>query len=72
VKLAVLKSSLPSFAVMRALAMRFRGMMRSGKADGLDAWLRDAVGSGIYGMRGHCHVNWLKADGRQIQPRWRD
>lgn len=50
-KVAVLKSSLPGFAVMRALAMRFRGMMRSGKADGLDAWLRDAVGSGIYGMR---------------------
>jgi transposase len=48
---AVLKSSLPSFAVMRALAMRFRGMMTSGKADGLDAWLRDAAGSGIYGMR---------------------
>ena len=50
-KVAVLKSSLPSFAAMRALAMRFRGMMRSGKADGLEAWLRDAVGSGIYGMR---------------------
>jgi transposase len=50
-KVAVLKSSLPSFAVMRALAMRFRGMMRSGNADSLDAWLRDAVGSGIYGMR---------------------
>jgi transposase len=50
-KVAVLKSSLPSFAVMRGLAMRFRGMMKSGKADGLDAWLRDAVGSGIYGMR---------------------
>jgi hypothetical protein len=50
-KVAVLKSSLPSFAVMRALAMRFRGMMKSGKADGLDAWLRDAVGSGIYGMQ---------------------
>jgi hypothetical protein len=33
---AVLKSSLPSFAVMRGLAMRFRGMMKSGKADGLD------------------------------------
>jgi transposase len=50
-KVAVLKSSLPSFAVMRALAMRFRGMMKSGKAGGLDAWLRDAVGSGIHGMR---------------------
>jgi hypothetical protein len=50
-KVAVLKSSLPSFAAMRALAMRFRGMMRSGKMDGLDAWLRDAAGSGIYGMR---------------------
>jgi hypothetical protein len=31
--------------------MRFRGMMRSGKADGLEAWLGDAVGSGIYCMR---------------------
>jgi hypothetical protein len=50
-KVAVLKSSLPSFAAMRALAMRFRGMMRSGKADGLDAWIRDAASSGIYGMR---------------------
>jgi transposase len=50
-KVAVLKSALPSFAVMRALAMRFRGMMRSGQMDGLDAWLRDAAGSGIYGMR---------------------
>jgi hypothetical protein len=27
-KVAVLKSSLPSFAVMRALAMRFRGYAR--------------------------------------------
>jgi transposase len=50
-KVAVLKSSLPSFAVMRALAMRFRGMMRSSKVVGLNAWIRDAVGSGIYGMR---------------------
>ncbi len=50
-KVAVLKSSLPSSAATRALAMRFRGMMRSGKADGLEAWLRDAVGSGIYSMR---------------------
>jgi hypothetical protein len=50
-KLAVLKSSLPSSAVMRVLAVRFRVMMRSGKADGLDAWLRDAVDSGSCGMR---------------------
>jgi hypothetical protein len=50
-KVAVLKSPLPSFAAMRSLTMRFRGMMRSGKADGLEAWLRDAVGSGFYGMR---------------------
>jgi Transposase len=45
------RSPAPSFAAMRALAMRFRGMMRSGKMDGLDAWIRDAAGSGIYGMR---------------------
>jgi transposase len=51
-KVAALKSSLHSFAAMTsALAMRFRSMMRSGKMEGLDAWLRDAVGSGIYGMR---------------------
>ena len=37
--------------MMRALAMRFRSMMGSGKTDGPDAWLRDAVGSGIYRMR---------------------
>ncbi len=59
-KVAVLKRSLPSFAVMRAPATRFRGMMRSGKTDGLDAWLCDAVGSGIYGMR--VFVRGLKKD----------
>jgi hypothetical protein len=56
-KVAVLKSSLSSFAAMRALEMRFRGMLRSGKIDGLDARLRDGAGSGIYGMRGLANLH---------------
>jgi hypothetical protein len=28
------------------------GGLRRGKMDGVDAWIRDAAGSGIYGMRG--------------------
>ncbi len=50
-KVVMLKSSLPGFAVMRALAMRFRGVTGSGKADSLDTCIRDAVASAIYGTR---------------------
>jgi hypothetical protein len=33
------------------LAMRFRGLLRSGTAEGLDAWLIDARASGINAMQ---------------------
>jgi hypothetical protein len=36
-KVAALKQSSPSFVVMRRLAIRFRGLFRSGKAEKLDA-----------------------------------
>jgi transposase len=36
---------------MRALAMRFRGLLRGGTVERLDIWLSDARASGIYGVR---------------------
>ena len=36
---------------MRRLAMQFRGLLRSGTAERLDAWLTDARASGIYVMQ---------------------
>ena len=39
------------FTAMRRLAMRFRGLLRGGTAEGLDAWLIHARASGIYGMQ---------------------
>jgi len=46
-KVQALKQASPSFITMRQLAMRFRGILRSGKAAKLDDWLRDARASGI-------------------------
>ena len=37
-----LKAASAEFTAMRRLAMRFRGLLRGGKAEGLDAWLIDA------------------------------
>ncbi|MFL5282486.1 MAG: transposase, partial [Rhodopila sp.] len=34
----------------RHLAMRFRGILRSGDIEKFDEWLRDAHASGLYGM----------------------
>jgi transposase len=45
-----LKAS-PEFTAMRRLAMRFRGLLRGGTVDELDAWLIAARASGIYGMQ---------------------
>ena len=39
------------FTAMRRLAMRFRGLLRGGTAEGLNAWLIDARASGIYAMQ---------------------
>ena len=40
-----------SFTALRRLAMRFRGILRGGKAAKLEAWLRDARASGIGALR---------------------
>jgi transposase len=50
-KVDMLKTRCVDFTVMRHLAVRFRGILRSGKADKLDAWLQDAHRSAIHGMR---------------------
>jgi hypothetical protein len=36
---------------MRALALRFRGVLRSGDAEKLAVWLHDADRSELYGVR---------------------
>jgi transposase len=46
-----LKAASPEFTAMRRLAMRFRGLLRGGTAEELDAWLIAARASGIYGMQ---------------------
>ncbi len=46
-KVEALKHASPSFAAMRRLAMRFRGILRGGRAARLGAWLRDARASGV-------------------------
>jgi transposase len=46
-----LKAASAEFTAMRCLAMRFRGLLRGGMAEGLDAWLIDARASGIYAMQ---------------------
>jgi transposase len=50
-KLDDLKAASTEFAMMRALAMRFRGLLRGGDIELLDTWLSDAVSSGIHEMR---------------------
>jgi transposase len=46
-----LKAGSAEFTTMRRLAMQFRGLLRSGAAESLDAWLTDARASGIYAMQ---------------------
>jgi transposase len=46
-----LKASLPNFAVMRRLAMRFRGILRSHDPTKLDGWLKNARETGLYGIK---------------------
>jgi transposase len=46
-----LKAASAEFTAMRHLAMRFRGLLRSGTPRRLDAWLIDARASGIYAMQ---------------------
>ena len=51
VKVDALKSEWLDFAVMRRLAMRFRGILRSENAGKLGVWLKDAQESGLYTMQ---------------------
>ena len=46
-----LKAGSAEFTTMRRLAMQFRGLLRSGTTERLDAWLTDARASGIYAMQ---------------------
>jgi hypothetical protein len=46
-----LKAASAEFTAMLRLAMRFRGLLRGGTVEGLDAWLIDARASGIYAMQ---------------------
>ena len=46
-----LKAGSAEFTTMRRLAMQFRGVLRSGTTERLDAWLTDARASGIYAMQ---------------------
>jgi transposase len=50
-KVDSLKESLAGFAVMRGLAMRFRGILRGDDPCRLDDWLNDARATGLYGIR---------------------
>ena len=50
-KVDTLKAISTEFATMRALAMRFRGLLRGGNIELLDTWLSDAASSGIHAMR---------------------
>jgi len=50
-KVSVLKEASPSFVVMRQLAMRFRGLLRSADAGELGSWLDDARHSGICALQ---------------------
>lgn len=46
-KVDALKTGSPSFATMRRLAMRFRGILRGDYSAPLDAWIDDAIETGI-------------------------
>jgi len=50
-KVQAMKDASPDFVAMRAFAMRFRGIMRSGDTDKLTTWIDDVLGSGIYAMQ---------------------
>jgi hypothetical protein len=55
-KVDAFKAISPAFATMRALAMRFRGILRGGDVEKLTAWLHDADRSAFYGIRRFAHT----------------
>jgi transposase len=50
-KVADFKQSSTEFTTLRALAMRFRGILRGRDPTKLDAWLHDALCSSLYCLR---------------------
>jgi transposase len=60
VKVDWLKATAPAFAIMRQLAMRFRGIFRGNDPSKLDGWLDDAHHTGLYGIRRF--VRFLRRD----------
>ena len=55
-KVDAFKAISPEFATMRALAMRFRDILRGGDVEKLTAWLHDADRSALYGIRRFVHT----------------
>jgi hypothetical protein len=55
-KVEAFKAISPAFATMRALAMRFRGILRGGDVAKLTVWLHDADRSALYGIRRFVHT----------------
>jgi hypothetical protein len=55
-KVDAFKAISSEFAAMRALAMRFRGILRGGDVDKLTVWLHDADRSALYGIRRFAHT----------------
>ncbi len=55
-KVDAFKAISPAFATMRALAMRFRGILRGGDAEKLTAWMHDADHTALYGIRRFVHT----------------
>lgn len=50
-KVAALKDASPDFVIMRSLAMRFRGILRSKNAKRLETWLNDANRSSLFAIQ---------------------
>ncbi len=50
-KVDLLKETSPSFAVMRQLAMRFRGILRGSDPSKLAGWMDDTHRTGLYSLR---------------------
>ena len=71
-KVDAFKTISPAFATMRALAMRFRGILRGGDVEKLSVWLHDADRSTLYGIRRFVHTlrQDLAAVGNAITETW--
>lgn len=55
-KVDAFKALSADFAAIRALAMRFRGIIRSAGIEKLTIWLHDAERTGLYGIRSFVHT----------------